>query len=115
MTEPRGLPAHLARLRRLAGPRLRAAADATVQRGAAALAAAARDAAGSGSLADGIVAVATGAARAEVRSTAPHAAALEYGTSRSPGRPHLRPAAARVRREITTDLARRVRTLVEGG
>ncbi len=115
MAEPRGLAAHRARLERLAGPALRAATGAAIQRGAQALAEAARDAAGDGRLADGIDAVATGPQAAEVRSTAPHAAAIEYGSARSPGRPYLRPAAARLRGAIVAAVARAVRAAGRGG
>lgn len=102
-------------MRRIAGPGLRDAVGAAVQQGAQALAAAAREAAGEGALAEGIVAVPTGAASAEVRSTAPHAAVMEYGTSKTPGRPHLGPAVARLRGAIVAGAARAVRAVVREG
>lgn len=112
MAERAGLAAHVARMRRLAGPALRVATAAAVGRGAQALAAAARDAAGDGSLADGIVVVQTRPDEIEVRSTAPQAAAMEFGTSKAPGRPHLRPAAARLHGAIAADAAHAVRAVV---
>lgn len=102
-------------MRRLAGAGLREATAATVQRGATAVAEAAREAAGEGSLADGIIVVPMGPASVEVRSTAPHAAVMEFGTSKTPGRPHLRPAAARQRGAIAADLASAVHALARGG
>lgn len=115
MAEHRGLRAHLARVRRIAGPGLRDAVGAAVQQGAQALAAAAREAAGEGSLAEGIIVVPTGTASVEVRSTAPHAAIMEFGTAKTPGRPHLRPAAARLRDALPCDVAAAVRDVVRGG
>lgn len=108
-----GLALHLARLRRIAGPALGEAVDTALRRSAEAVADAARDAAGEGSLADGIEVVPI-AGGAEVRSTAPHAAAMEYGTSTSPGRPHLAPAVARERSAAVAAVSAAVRRLVRG-
>ncbi|MFC3711269.1 HK97 gp10 family phage protein [Sphingoaurantiacus capsulatus] len=110
-----GLATHLARLQRLGSGALSEAADVVIGEGAAALAEAARAAAGEGSLAAGINSARTGAGSAEVRSSASHAAVMEFGTSKTPGRPHLRPAAAQLRGLIAAKLAQAVRRVVRGG
>ena len=108
------IAAHITRLRRLAGPALRERAGEAVMTAAAAIEAEARKLAGDGSLAAGIVAERTGPASAEVRSTAPHAMAVEYGTSKRPARPYLRPAAARQREAALAGVARAVRSAARG-
>ena len=115
MAEAGGLSAHLARLRRLAGPMLRERAGEAVFDAARSIAAEARTLAGDGSLAAGIRSERTGATTAEVQSTAPHAAVVEYGTSKRPEQPYLRPAAARGRDELRRGVTQAVRLLLREG
>lgn len=61
-----------------------------------------------GTLANGIVVIQPLPLRVEVRSTAPYAAALEYGTSKMGDRPYLRPARDRSVREAQRIMARAV-------
>ena len=114
MAEVGGVRAHVARLRRIAGPALREAAGEAAMSAARAIEAEARTLAGDGSLAVGIVSERTGPLSAEVLSTAPHAAVVEYGTSRRPERPYLRPAAAKGREAARADVASVVRSVVRG-
>ena len=100
---------------RLAGPALGAATGEAVMTAARAIEARARLLAGDGSLAAGIVTERTGPASVEVRSTAPHAAVVEFGTSKRPERPYLRPAAAQQRAPTVTGIAQAVRSVVRGG
>lgn len=115
VAEVGGVRTHVARLRRIAGPALREATGETVIEAARSIEAEARALAGEGALAAGIVAEPTGATSAEVRSTAPHAAVVEYGTSTRPEQPYLRPAAARGRELVRSGVARAVRSELRGG
>ena len=106
--------AYVARLRRIAGAALRQRAGEAVADVARSIEAEARALAGDGALAAGIVAERTGTTSAEVRSTAPHAAVVEYGTSKRPEQPYMRPAAAKGREALRRGLARAVRAVARG-
>lgn len=114
MAEVGGIRAHVARLRRIAGPTLRERVGDAVMDAARAIETEARTLAGDGSLAAGIVTERTGPLSAEVLSTAPHAAVVEFGTSKRPARPYLRPAAARQRGVASAGIARAIRSVVRG-
>ena len=113
VTEVGGVRAHVARLRRIAGSALREATGGAVVSAARAIETEARALAGEGSLAAGIVSERIGPMTAEVQSTAPHAAVVEYGTSRRPERPYMRPAAAKGRGAARAGIASAVRSVVQ--
>jgi HK97 gp10 family phage protein len=113
MTQPPGLRRHLDRLRRLAGPELIRVAGAAVYEAAddiraeafRSISAGSVSGAGhvasrpgeppnrdTGTLQAGLKVAQTGPLTAEVRSEAPYAAALEFGTSKMAARPYMRPA-----------------------
>lgn len=113
MTRPKGLDAHLKRLRTLAGPEVQKAAGAAVYEAADAIRAEAFRSISAGSVSGAghvpsapgeapnrdtgylqsrLSNVETGPVSAEVRSEAEYAAALEFGTSRMAARPYMRPA-----------------------
>jgi len=68
-----------------------------------------------GDLIKGIVTAKTGPLSAEVRSEAPHAVPLEFGTSKMAERPYMRPAAARTRPKAQALVAAAVTRVVRGG
>jgi HK97 gp10 family phage protein len=53
--------------------------------------------------------------KVEVSANAPYAAALEFGTSRMPERPYMRPATARKRDEATALIRGAVKKVIGGG
>lgn len=57
----------------------------------------------------------TGPLTVEVSSNAPHAAALELGTSKMAERPYMRPAAQKKRKEVERLVGRAVQKVVSGG
>lgn len=66
-----------------------------------------------GDLQGGLQAERTGQLSAEVRSTAPHARPLEYGTSKMAARPHMRPSRDAKVKEIRDRLAEQFGKLVK--
>lgn len=113
MTRPKGLDAHLQRLRRLSGADVVRAAGAAVYESADAIRAEAFHSISAGSVSGAghvpsapgeppnrdtgdlqskLVNIETGPLTAEVRSEERYAAALEFGTLRMAARPYMRPA-----------------------
>ncbi len=110
----RGANEHLARLRRLAGSRVRAEVFQVLQAGGErirdeARATVSRD---TGELARSITLQADQRELSvEVSANAPYAAELEFGNSRIQERPFLRPAVEKHRAAILNDIAQAVRKI----
>lgn len=68
-----------------------------------------------GELTDGIAERRTGALSAVVESTADHASALEFGTSKMAERPYMRPAVAAVKPEFSVGVRRAVNKVIQKG
>lgn len=97
-----GLEAFAARLRKMASA-VEAEAEIALRQAAERAAAEARACApvDRGTLRAGIRMDGAGRMEARVVSAAPHAAMVEYGTSRTPPRPYMLPAAEAARQEMT--------------
>ena len=131
MTRPKGLDKHLRRLRklgsreviRIAGAAVYEAADDMRAEAFRSISAGSVSGAGhvpsrpgeppnrdTGDLQAGLKVVQTGPLSAELRSEAPHARPLEFGTSRMAARPYIRPARDknidRARKRLADQLAR---------
>lgn len=130
-----GAKAHSARLRALRGPdmvrkvgaalfaggnRVQVAAQLSITRGAVSGKGHVPSAPGeppnndTGVLANNIETVQVGPLKVEVSSNAPYAAAQEFGNSRLPERPYMRPAAAAERANVVQLVRRAVNQAVAG-
>jgi HK97 gp10 family phage protein len=65
-------------------------------------------------LADNIETVQPAPLRVEVSSNAPYSAAQEFGTSKLPERPFMRPAVAKKRKEVTELIAKAINHVSKG-
>lgn len=125
---------HVRRLRKLSGPDLTRLIDAVLYEGADGIKAEAQRSITAGSvsgknhvpsapgeppnndtgvLKGNISATLTGVHKAEVRSQAPYAAALEWGTSKMAARPYMRPARDKLKDKIQARLAEQFAKLVQ--
>ena len=66
-----------------------------------------------GTLQANLEALSTGALKAEVRSSAPYAAALEFGTSRMAARPYMRPARDKMLPKVRERLVEQIDAIVK--
>lgn len=129
----KGADKHVRRLRKLAGPEVVKMAGAIVHEGADMIRAEAFRSISAGSVSGkghfpskpgeppnrdtgvlqaNLEAVKTGALKAEVRSEARYARALEFGTSKVAARPYMRPARDKMRAKIQRRLAQQFGKLV---